>query len=73
MQVAGQIHYFARDFCNLKVRKNKQKCAVFSHNLFGFHFYFVVKGVRLSIWGIKDFSIAGKTLSSINIPILFIK
>ena len=32
----------------------------FAQKFFGFDFYFVVKGVRLRVWGAKDFSIDGK-------------
>ena len=38
------------------MRENRQKFTVFAHNIFGFDFYFAVKGVRLSVWGKKDFT-----------------
>ena len=43
--ILGEIYGFLHDVCNWKVQENKRKFACFAHNLFGFDFYFLAKGV----------------------------
>lgn len=57
-----EIYGFTHDFCNLKVRKSKQKFTAFAHNLFSTDFYFVVKRVRQSVWDTKDLVLVGRIL-----------
>ena len=42
---SGEIGY-AHDFCNKKLKENQRFIPVFTHNLFSFDFFFVVKGIR---------------------------
>ena len=51
--VTGEIYGLTYNFCNWKVRENKQIFICFAHYLFGFGFYFLVKGVCSSVWGEK--------------------
>ena len=48
--VSGNIHGYAHDFCNRKLKGlNNQPISVFAHNLFRFDFFFLLKGLRLSV------------------------
>ena len=47
--VTGKICSYTRDFCNMKVRENKDQFSCIVHNFFGFDMIFLVKGIRLSI------------------------
>lgn len=47
--VTEEIYGFSNNFCNWKARENKQKFTGFAQDLFGFNFYFVLKGVKLSV------------------------
>ena len=38
--ITGDIIGYARSFCNLKFRENKNQISVIAHNLFGFDFLF---------------------------------
>ena len=38
--IAGEVIGYARNFCNQKVKENKNQITVIAHNLFGFHFFF---------------------------------
>lgn len=62
----GKIHGYAYDFCNIKIRENQTlfSCAV--PNFSGFDMFFVLKGIRLSVWETQDLNIGGSGLSNIN-------
>ena len=47
--VTGKIIGYAYFFCNQKVRENQNAIPIIAHNLFSFDFFFVVKGIRLSL------------------------
>ena len=36
------------------------------HNFFGFDFYFLLKGIRISCWEIKDIKVGRTNLTNIN-------
>ena len=46
--VTGEVIGYAHDFCNLKVRENKDVISCIAHNFFGFDIYFFLKAIRLS-------------------------
>ena len=65
--VSGNIHGYAHDFCNQKVKElNRQPILVFAHNLFKFDFFFVMKGLRLSVWKTKDLNMGGKGIRNMS-------
>ena len=64
--VTGKIFGYAHDFCNEKVRENKDIFSCVAHNCFGFDVYFLLKGVRVSVWDTKDINISGSGLTTIN-------
>ena len=64
--VAGKVKGFGHSFCNQKVPENKNYFSLLAHNLFGFDFFFVVKGFRLCVWRTKNLSIGGTNLTNVN-------
>ena len=40
--------------------------SVIAHNLFGFDFFFFLKGIRLIVWKTTNLSIGGSNLTQIN-------
>ena len=65
--VSGNIHGYVHDFCNLKVRElNNQPISVFAHNLFRFDFFFLLKGLRLSVWRTKHLNMGGKGIRNMS-------
>ena len=61
--VSGNIHGYVHDFCNKKVKElHNLPISVFAHNLFRFDFFFVLKGLRLSVWRAKDLNMGGKSI-----------
>ena len=64
--VTGKIIGYAHDFCNVKVRVNQNQFSCIAHNFFGFGMFFLIKGIRLSVWGIKDVNIGGTGMTNIN-------
>ena len=64
--VTGKIIGYAHDFCNVKVRANQNQFSCIAHNFFGFDMFFLIKGIRLSVWGIKDVNIGGTGMTNIN-------
>ena len=64
--VTGKIKGYAHDFCNEQVRENKKTLSCVAHNLIGFDIYFLIKGIRLSVWETKDINIGGTGLTDIN-------
>ena len=65
--ITGDVIGNAHSFCNLKGRENKNQISVIAHNLFGFDFFFFLKGLRLGAWRTTNLSIGGKNLSNINL------
>ena len=64
--ITGKIIGYAHDFCNIKVRENKDVFSCIAHNFFGFNMYFLIKGIRLSVWETKDTNIGRTGLTNIN-------
>ena len=65
--VSENIHGYAHDFSNRKVKElNSQPISVFAHNLFRFEFFFVLIGLRLSVWRSKDLSMGGKGIRNMS-------
>ena len=64
--VTGKIIGYVHDFCNEKIRENKDVFSCIAHNFFGLDIYFLLKGIRLSVWDTKDINIGGSGLTTIN-------
>ena len=65
--VSGNIIGYVRNFCNQKVKENyKQTISVFAHNLLRFDFFFVFKGLRMSVWKTKDLNMGGKGIRNLS-------
>ena len=64
--IAGEIIGYAHNFCNQKVRQNKNQISVIAHNLFGFDIFFFLKGLRLGLWQTTNLSIGASNLTNIN-------
>ena len=64
--VTGEVIGYAHDFCNLKVRENKDVISCIAHNFFGFDIYFFLKAIRLSAWKTKDINISGTGLTNVS-------
>ena len=64
--VTGNILGYAHTFCNEKVRENYYRIPVMAHNLFTFDFFFLVKGLRASVWETRDIIIGGENPTDIN-------
>ena len=46
--------------------ENKNQMSVIAHNLFGFDFFFFLKGLRLGVWQTTNLSVGGSNLTNIN-------
>ena len=55
--ITDEIIGYAQGFCHRIVRENKSNISVLAHNLFGFNFFFLLKGIRLSVWKTTNLSI----------------
>ena len=64
--VTGDIHGYAHDFCNWKIRENQLFVPLIGHNFLGFDIYYMVKGYRSSVWGTNDFRMGGTILVNVN-------
>ena len=64
--VTGQIKGYAHDFCNWTVRENYEVVPCIAHNFFKFDMFFLLKGIRLSVWRTKDINIGGNNMTDIN-------
>ena len=53
--VAGEMIGHSHDFCNWKVRENKNEAPLIGHNFLGFDIFYMVKSYRSCCWGTKDF------------------
>ena len=64
--VKVEVIGYAHNFCNLKVRENKDVISCIAHNFFGFDLYFFLKVIRLSAWKTKDINIGETGLTNIT-------
>ena len=64
--ISGNIIEYVHDFCNQKVKENKQTTSAFAHNLFRFDFFFIVKGLRICVWKTKNLNMGGKGTTNLN-------
>ena len=64
--ITSKIIGYQHNFCNQKVRENKNAISVIAHNLFRFDFFLVMKGLRLCVWRTKNLNIGGKSINDIN-------
>ena len=64
--VTGEVIGHAHDFCNLKVRENKDIISCIAHNSFGFDINFFLKAIRFSAWKTKDINIGGTGLTNVS-------
>ena len=64
--ITGKVIGYAHDFCNEKVRENKDVFSCIAHNFFRFDIYFLIKGIRLSVWDTKEINLGGTGLTNIN-------
>ena len=60
------MYGYTHDFCNQKVGENQLDFSCIAPNYFGFDFYFMFKGIRLSCWETKEINIGGRNLTNIN-------
>ena len=68
--VTGKILGYAHDFCNEKVRENKDIFSCVEQNFFRFDIYFLLKGTRVSVWDTQEINIGGSGLTTIKIASL---
>ena len=64
--MTGKSLGYAHDFSNMKVRENQNQFSRIAHNFSGFDTFFLLKGIRLSVWKTKDLNIGRSGLASIN-------
>ena len=64
--VTGKIFGYSNDFCNWKVRENKNEIPLIAHNLFGFDMFYFIKGYRASAWGSKDLNFGRNNFTNKN-------
>ena len=60
-----KIKIYIHDFSNMNVRENQTQFSCITHNFFGFNVIFLLKGIRLLVWGTKDVNIGGSGLTNI--------
>lgn len=64
--VTGKIKWFKHSFYTQKIRENKSDFSLFPHNHFGLDFFFVMKGISLCGWRLKNLCIGGSNLTNVN-------
>ena len=64
--VTGEVKGYAHDFCNLTVRENYDVVPCIAHNFFRFDMFFLLKGIRLSVWRTDELNIGGNHMVDIN-------
>ena len=64
--VTGEIIGNCHDFCNWKIRENKDIVSLIGHDFLGFNIFYMVKGYRSSAWGTKDLNMRGTNLTNVN-------
>ena len=50
----------------MKVRETQNQFSCIAHKFFGFDMFFLLKEIRLLVWGTKDLNIGRSGLTSIN-------
>ena len=53
----GEILGYALGFCNLKVGENQSSFSCWAYTFFKFDMFFLLKGIRFSVWNTKDLNI----------------
>lgn len=61
-KIMGHVH----DFWNMRVRENQNHFSCISHRFFGFDLYFLLKEIRVSVWGTNNINIDRIWLTNIN-------
>ena len=64
--VTGEIKGYVHDFCNWSVRENYDVVPCIAHNFLKFDMFFLLKGIRLSVWRSTDTNIGGNNMTDIN-------
>ena len=65
--ITGEIKGYAHDFCNRKVVElEKTEIPCIAHNLFGFDFWYFMKGFSTTSWCSKELSAGGTNLTNLN-------
>ena len=65
--ITGEIKGYAHDFCNRKVVElEKIEIPCIAHNLFGFDFWYFMKGFSTTSWCSKELSAGGTDLTNLN-------
>ena len=64
--VTGEVKGYVHDFCNWTVRENNDVVPCIAHNFFKFDMFFLLKGIRLSVWRTDDINIGGNNMVDIN-------
>ena len=65
--ITGEILGYSHDFCNKKVVElDKAEIPCIAHNLFGFDFWFFMKGFSTTSWCTKELSAGGTNLTNLN-------
>ena len=64
--VTGEVKGYTHDFCNLTVRENYDVVPCIAHNFFKFDMFFLLKGIRLSVWRTDDINIGGSNMVDIS-------
>ena len=62
--VTGKIISNAYDFCNMKIKENQNQFSCIAHKFFEFDMFFLIKGIRLSVWRTKVVNIGGTGLKN---------
>ena len=70
LHVTGKIIAYAHDFCNMKVRENQNQSSCIAHSFFGFDRFFLMKGIRLSVWGTKDKAELGRQILALQVSVI---
>ena len=70
LHVTGKILGYAHDFCNEKVRENKDIFSCVEQNFFRFDIYFLLKGTRVSVWDTQEINIGESGLTTKKIASL---
>ena len=64
--VTDEIIDYPHNFYNKKMREALSLIPVFTHNLFSFDCFFVVKGIRFYVWRTKQLNIGGTNLTNVQ-------
>ena len=65
--VTAKINGYAHDFCNTRlIECEKTEIPCFAHNLFGFDFFYFVKGFATSVWCCKELKVGRANLTRVN-------